>query len=73
MVIAAIASHKGGVGKSAATHALIAILSARQRVLLVNVELQDNLSRATGLPEDVSPTLVDVLNGQVEAARAVNH
>ena len=62
MLIISIANHKGGVGKTATTHALGVLLAERLRVLLCDVDPQGALTGACGVG-DMSPTLADVING----------
>lgn len=63
MQIIAISNHKGGVGKTATTHALGAGLAERgQRVLIVDLDPQASLSGACGLSGS-DPSLADVLGG----------
>jgi len=63
MQIIAIANHKGGVGKTATTHALGAGLAAAgQRVLIVDLDPQASLSGACGFSGS-DPSLADVLGG----------
>ena len=61
MLIISIANHKGGVGKTATTHALGVLLAERLRVLLCDVDPQGALTGACGV-NDATPTLADVLN-----------
>lgn len=57
----AIANHKGGVGKTATTHALGDALSrAGRRVLIVDIDPQSSLTNACGVMEP-SPNITDVL------------
>jgi len=63
MLTIAIANHKGGVGKTASTHALGAGLAERgQRVLIVDLDPQASLTGACGL-SGADPSLADVLGG----------
>lgn len=68
MQIIAIANHKGGVGKTATTHALGAELAeSGQRVLMVDLDPQASLSGACGVAGS-DPSLADVL-GSNEAGK----
>ncbi len=63
MQIIAIANHKGGVGKTATTHALGAGLAAAgQHVLVVDLDPQASLSGACGFSGS-DPSLANVLGG----------
>ena len=68
MQIIAIANHKGGVGKTATTHALGAGLAdSGQRVLMIDLDPQASLSGACGMP-GIDPSLADVLGGSEKGA-----
>jgi chromosome partitioning protein len=59
----AIANHKGGVGKTATTHALGAGLAdSGLRVLMIDLDPQASLSGACG-SSGIDPSLADVLGG----------
>jgi chromosome partitioning protein len=63
MDVIAIANHKGGVGKTATTHALGAELAnIGQRVLILDLDPQASLSGACG-SSGIDPSLADVLGG----------
>jgi chromosome partitioning protein len=63
MLIIAIANQKGGVGKSATTHALGAALADRgQKVLMVDLDPQSSLTGACGL-SGADPSLAGVMGG----------
>jgi len=63
MQIIAIANHKGGVGKTATTHALGAGLAdSGQHVLIIDLDPQASLSGACGFSGS-DPSLADVLGG----------
>lgn len=63
MKILAIANHKGGVGKTATTHALGAALAENgKRVLMVDIDSQSGLTGACGV-ESPSLSLANVIGG----------
>lgn len=60
----AIANHKGGVGKTATTHALgTGLARLGRRVLLVDVDPQSSLTNACGVQSADGESLADVLGG----------
>jgi chromosome partitioning protein len=60
--VIAVANQKGGVGKTTTTANLGAALTMRgQRVLLVDLDPQGNLTSAFGLERDVQQTVADAL------------
>ncbi|MCI0649939.1 MAG: ParA family protein [Chloroflexi bacterium] len=64
MRVIAIANHKGGVGKTASTHALgTALGELGQRVLLVDVDPQSSLTAACGVDTAANESLAEVLGG----------
>jgi chromosome partitioning protein len=68
----AVLSQKGGTGKTTAVRTLADVFSrVGLRILAVDLDPQGNLSDYFDVPPDVSPTLADVLAGQVKASEAV--
>lgn len=63
MQIIAIANQKGGVGKTATTHALAVVLSERRRVLMIDADPQSSLSQACGVADTDGQSLAEVLGG----------
>jgi chromosome partitioning protein len=60
--VIAVANQKGGVGKTTTTANLGAALTIRgQRVLLVDLDPQGNLTSAFGLEKDIQQTVADAL------------
>lgn len=69
----AVANHKGGVGKSATTHALGAGLAQLgRRVLLVDVDPQSSLTAACGVEEN-HESLADVLGSVTPGKLSISH
>ena len=69
----AVLSQKGGTGKTTTVRTLADVLSrVGLDVLCVDLDPQGNLSDYFDVPADASPTLADVLGGQVRAADAVH-
>jgi len=71
--VLAIANQKGGVAKTTTTQTLgLALADLGERVLLVDLDPQGCLTFALGLePEQLTPTLHDVLLQRVKAADAI--
>ena len=68
----AVLSQKGGTGKTTTVRTLADVFSrVGLRILAVDLDPQGNLSDYFDVPPDVSPTLADVLAGQVKASEAV--
>jgi len=59
-----ICNFKGGVGKSATTHALGAVLAERgHRVLLIDADPQSSLTAACGIDDAADTSLAEVIGG----------
>jgi len=71
--VTAVVSQKGGVGKTTTAANLAAALAAvGQNVLLLEVDPQGALIPSLGLhPEEIPHSLVDILEGKIEAREAV--
>ncbi len=65
MRVIAVANHKGGVGKTAVTHALGVLLSSEhgRRVLLCDLDPQASLTGACGIGDAGGRSLAEVING----------
>lgn len=64
MITIAIANHKGGVGKTATTHALgTGLAQLGRRVLIVDVDPQSSLTNACGVTSAEGESLAEVLGG----------
>lgn len=74
MKIIAIANHKGGVGKTATTHALGAGLAQLgQRVLLVDIDPQSSLTAACGVADTNGESLAEVMGGVVAGTLSITN
>jgi chromosome partitioning protein len=68
----AVLSQKGGTGKTTTVRTLADVFTrVGLKVLAVDVDPQGNLSDYFDVPPDASPTLADVLAGQVKASEAI--
>jgi chromosome partitioning protein len=66
-------SQKGGTGKTTTVRTLADVLRRRgMDVLCVDLDPQGNLSEYFDVPADASPTVSDVLAGEVKAADALH-
>lgn len=62
--VMSICNFKGGVGKSATTHALGAVLAERgNRVLMIDADPQSSLTSACGIPDAADVSLAEVVGG----------
>ena len=70
--VIAVAMQKGGVGKTTtAVNLAAAMAEAGQRVLLVDLDPQGNLTEHVGFdPETISPTIYDVLRAEVDGQQS---
>ncbi len=66
----AVANHKGGVGKTATTHALGTVLAEdfNWRVLLVDIDPQSSLTGASGIGGVAGKSLAEVLGGAAQGS-----
>ncbi len=70
--IVCFANQKGGVGKtSACVNLCAAVKEKNRRILLVDADPQGNATTGMGLDKHASPTLYDVLIGDVKAEDAI--
>lgn len=70
--IISVITQKGGVGKTTTINALAAILNKqRQRVLVIDMDPQGNLSFSTGAEFETSPTIYQVIRGDIRAKNAI--
>jgi chromosome partitioning protein len=68
-----VMSQKGGTGKTTTVRTLADVLRRRgMDVLCVDLDPQGNLSEYFDVPADASPTVSDVLAGEVKAADALH-
>jgi chromosome partitioning protein len=68
-----VMSQKGGTGKTTTVRTLADVLRRRgMDVLCVDLDPQGNLSEYFDVPADASPTIADVLAGEVKAADALH-
>lgn len=65
-----VANQKGGVGKTAATANLAAVLARTRRLLAVDVDPQFALTRQLGITPGET-TLVEVLSGRAQTTAAI--
>src|SRR5262245_42016092 len=69
----AVLSLKGGTGKTTTVRTLADVFrSVGLKVLTVDLDPQGNLSDYFDIPGDTSPTVADVLAGDVKAKEAVH-
>jgi len=70
MQVIAIANHKGGVGKTATTFTLGAVLADRgRRVLLVDIDPQSSLTGSAGIENQDGRSLAEVLGTGAEPGK----
>lgn len=70
MKVIAIANTKGGTGKTTTTQALGRILSDRMRVLMVDLDPQASLTKASGIPAPAL-SIADVLSKRTQLRQIV--
>jgi chromosome partitioning protein len=63
MQVVTVANLKGGVGKTATSHALAVVLSEDRRVLMIDADPQASLTRACGIEDARGRSLAEVLSG----------
>jgi len=74
MYVLSIANQKGGSSKTTTTQAMAALLKQQgKRVLSVDLDAQANLSFAYGADIEDTPTMYNVLKGEVSAADILQH
>jgi chromosome partitioning protein len=73
MKIVAIANQKGGVGKSATTHALGTVLASdhNQRVLLVDIDPQSSLTEACDAGDTANNSMAEVMGGATPGSKPI--
>lgn len=72
MFVCVVANQKGGVGKTTTVHNLGMMLGKKQRVLLIDLDAQGNLTDACGLSaEDVQGSAFDVMSGEKPLNEAI--
>lgn len=69
----AISNHKGGVAKTATTHALGVVLANSRRVLLIDADPQSSLSAACGVEDTAGRSLAEVITGDLTMTAAIRN
>lgn len=74
MAIISVANQKGGVSKTTTAQALTTLFNQRgKKTLVIDLDPQGNLSFAMGAELDGTPTMYNVLKGELKAEEILQH